>query len=436
MEKFFNLDTEKFDRESRVNFGNQYNSIIEKYKLSDEMVMQLFSGAIFQIQDEMFPDNHCDSIPDNGCVSLNFMFDNEGEFDNFLHKSLDDFINSTTLKGFEDCEDIDIGIDKTNKYELENMKDSLSFFYHILIMSVFEQRAKAYFDGYYKYDVTPYAKTIFGDDIVKEAYIKHDLGVEEFNEYVYGIELGTEPKEDPLDNLELDGNILDKLTLEEKNAYVKDAIVNAIFESQPNKYTEDIEEDSTPYSMRLQIQDGMIVPPTKYPLIVEFTNGKVFKIARDNDGGVVSSTNDGYDEITFAEKMFDKKYFLIKDDKGRYSSPGLMGFEIKKVDEKFKWVYISCDCPINIYMTKENAQMNINYLKELNALSGFYEKKDWEIEELTHDEFNNINKNYIKTHGKDCDAFFYEYKEIDENCVNQYQKECEEISDKYGAYNS
>jgi len=76
--------------------------------------------------------------------------------------------------------------------------------------------------------------------------------------------------------------------------------------------------------------------------------------------------------------------FIIKDSNGRFEGR----IKIYSMEEKsdWKWAYISDKFAISGNLIRENAELKVMKLRELNAVAGF-DNLDWEVIEVSENEY-------------------------------------------------
>lgn len=90
-------------------------------------------------------------------------------------------------------------------------------------------------------------------------------------------------------------------------------------------------------------------------------------------------------------------------------------------------------------LSKKNALLKIEKLRELNSLAG-YDHLNWELVEFTEDEWDNIRIEQLKDYeatGRDCMLYWdynndVEYKDIKKRCIGLHRRMVKDICKRHG----
>lgn len=133
-----------------------------------------------------------------------------------------------------------------------------------------------------------------------------------------------------------------------------------------------------------------------------------------------------------------KNLYCIRDSKGRYNGHlNINSNSMVKRNSDWKWEYISLTYPMSGNLIRENVELKIMRLRELNSLAEY--PLDWEVIDFTEQELLGIYKENIqkdKELGRSCLLSYHyntnvETKEIKKDCIGQYRKLVDEIYKKY-----
>jgi len=114
--------------------------------------------------------------------------------------------------------------------------------------------------------------------------------------------------------------------------------------------------------------------------------------------------------------------FIIKDSNG--CSEGRI--KICSMEEKsdWKWAYISDEFAISGNLIRENAELKVMKLRELNAISNF-DNLTWEVIEVSEKEhLDNIHLSYDYN-------LSVEWKDVKKGCIGKSRKSVKDIYRKY-----
>ena len=114
------------------------------------------------------------------------------------------------------------------------------------------------------------------------------------------------------------------------------------------------------------------------------------------------------------------KKYVIKDSQKRFNGKIVICFDPETKDTK--WEYYSNAKPTYCNTCKENVELELQELQELNNLAGF--DLEWEVVEITKD--NLIASNIVSS-----DNFSIKYKNVQKGKITAYRKMVRETYKKY-----
>jgi len=131
-----------------------------------------------------------------------------------------------------------------------------------------------------------------------------------------------------------------------------------------------------------------------------------------------------------------EKIYCVKDSNGRFEGK----IKICSMEEKsdWKWTYISDEFAISGNLVKENAELKVMKLRELNAISK-YDNLDWEVVELSEkehlDNLAKLQKRNLDLGRDILSLYLYNYsvewKDVKKGCIGLHRKMVKDIYKKY-----
>lgn len=132
-----------------------------------------------------------------------------------------------------------------------------------------------------------------------------------------------------------------------------------------------------------------------------------------------------------------EKIFCVKDSNGRFEgSISIYSTSLVKTGD-WEWAYSSHTYPMSGSLIKENAELKVMKLRELNSLVGY--ELNWEVVEITEDEYSELQK---LQNQKDIEmgisrflSYHYnssvEWNKVKKGCVGKNRKAVKDIYKKY-----
>jgi hypothetical protein len=125
-------------------------------------------------------------------------------------------------------------------------------------------------------------------------------------------------------------------------------------------------------------------------------------------------------------KNESEKIYVIRDNQGRYNCSLNIYANSDNGKSDFKWDYFSRTYPTTGNIFRENVELNIMRLQELNELAGY--DLTWEVVELTEEESLKLCMKSFELGHKNSSI---EMKEIKKGCIGKHRKLVREIYKKY-----
>lgn len=130
-----------------------------------------------------------------------------------------------------------------------------------------------------------------------------------------------------------------------------------------------------------------------------------------------------------------EKIYCVKDSNGRFEG----NIKICSMEEKldWKWAYISDEFAISGNLVKENAELKVMKLRELNTIAEY--DLTWEVVEVSEKEYlENLDKLQKRNLdlGRDILSSYHynlsvEWKEIKKGCIGKHRTLVKDIYKKY-----
>lgn len=136
-------------------------------------------------------------------------------------------------------------------------------------------------------------------------------------------------------------------------------------------------------------------------------------------------------------KETNQTYFVIRDSQGRFNGHINIISNSDTGRGNYQWNYSSETSVSSWNIFKENVEIKIDKLRELNALAGY--NLDWEIVEFTQQEILNMfHERHLRDQQLGLSSFLSDYynlslesKVIEPGCIGLHRKAVNEINKKY-----
>ena len=133
-----------------------------------------------------------------------------------------------------------------------------------------------------------------------------------------------------------------------------------------------------------------------------------------------------------------EKIYCIKDSNGNFGGKlGIYSNSMTKPTGDWKWDYYSTEIPLVVNLGREDVELKIQKLRELNSLAKY--DLTFEIVEFTHEQWedviDNCHKKYVALGVDPMMVSHYtssvEIKEIEKGCICKHRKAVRDIYRKY-----
>ncbi|QGZ99413.1 hypothetical protein [Dehalobacter restrictus] len=133
-----------------------------------------------------------------------------------------------------------------------------------------------------------------------------------------------------------------------------------------------------------------------------------------------------------------KNTYVIKDSIGRFNGfIGIYSTSLTNPNTDWAWDYQSEKYPTRGNLFRENAELELQKLQEINLIAGY--PLTWEVVEMTHDEKMKLREDQLEKDAKLGMSEFmsnhsnssFEYKEIEKGCIGKHRKTVNEINKKF-----
>jgi len=130
--------------------------------------------------------------------------------------------------------------------------------------------------------------------------------------------------------------------------------------------------------------------------------------------------------------------YCVKDSNGRFGGKlGIYSNSMTKRNADWKWDYYSTEIPLVVNLGREDVELKIQKLRELNSLAKY--DLTFEIVEFTHEQWedviDNCHKKYVALGVDPMMVSHYtssvEIKEIEKGCICKHRKAVRDIYRKY-----
>jgi len=126
-----------------------------------------------------------------------------------------------------------------------------------------------------------------------------------------------------------------------------------------------------------------------------------------------------------------EKIYCVKDNQGNYEGHlSIQSNSMTKRNANWKWDYYSQKIPTTCSLIKENCELKVMKLRELNLLAEY--NLDWEVVEFSEQEFMGIRVGLIgDISGDNCNYSNIEIKDIRKGYICRHRKMVRDIYKKY-----
>jgi len=130
--------------------------------------------------------------------------------------------------------------------------------------------------------------------------------------------------------------------------------------------------------------------------------------------------------------------YCVKDSNGRFGGKlGIYSNSMTKPTGDWKWDYYSTEIPMVVNLGREDVELKIQKLRELNLLAKY--DLIFEIVEFTHEQWevmiDNCHKKYVVLGVDPMMVSHYissiEIKDIEKGCIGKHRKAVRDIYRKY-----